>query len=72
MACSEDKIASVSDNTLFALQQKHPPPHPDSIISPLPDNLIQSVIVSVEEVARAVKSFPGGSAGGPDGCGLST
>ena len=68
LACSEDTIADMSNATLSALQQKHPTPHPDSCIPPLPqDSVAHTVSVSVEEVAKAIRSFPNGSAGGPDG-----
>ena len=68
MACSEDTIADMSNATLSALQQKHPSPHPNSCIPPLPqDSVAHTVSVSVEEVAKAIRSFPNGSAGGPDG-----
>ena len=68
LACSEDTIADMSIATLSALQQKHPSPHPDSCIPPLPQGSVaHTVSVSVEEVAKAIRSFPNGSAGGPDG-----
>ena len=68
LACSEDTIADMSNATLSALQQKQPSPHPDSCIPPLPqDSVAHTVSVSVEEVAKAIRSFPNGSAGGPDG-----
>ena len=67
LACSEDTIADLSDATFDALLQKHPPPHPDSIIPPRPVALFAPIVVSEEEVARAIQSFPNGSAGGPGG-----
>ena len=68
LTCSEDTIADMSIATLSALQQKHPYPHPDSCIPPLPqDSVAHTVSVSVEEVAKAIRLFPNGSAGGPDG-----
>ena len=59
----------VSMNATFAaLQLKHPPPHPDSSIPPLPqDPVAPTLSVSVDEVAKAIRSFPNGSAGRPDG-----
>ena len=33
-ACSEDTIAVLFPDTISALQQKHPPAHPDSAIPP--------------------------------------
>ena len=66
LACTEDTIADKSDATLEALKLKHPPPHPDSSIPPLPEAL-PTITVSEEEIVGAIKSFPNGSAGGPDG-----
>ena len=68
LACSEDSIAASSDATFAALQFKHPPPHPDSFIPPLPqDPVAPTLSVSIDEVAKAIRSLPNGSAGGPDG-----
>ena len=67
LTCSEDTIASMSDSTLTALQQKHPQPHPDAIIPPPPVDLSHTISVVEGKVARAILSFPNGSAGGPDG-----
>ena len=68
LACSEDSIAASIDATFAALQLKHPPPHPDSFIPPLPqDPVAPTLSVSVDEVAKAIRSFPNVSAGGPDG-----
>ena len=69
LVCSEDTIADMSEATLLALKQKHPPPHPHSRIPQFPkDSVVLSSFVSVEEVIKkAIKSFPNGSAGGPDG-----
>ena len=39
LACTEDTIADKRDATLEALKLKHPPPHPDSSIPPLPEAL---------------------------------
>ena len=65
LACSEDSIAASSDATFAALQLKHPLPHPDSSIPPLPhDPVAPTLSVSIDEVAKAIRSFPNGSAGG--------
>ena len=67
LACSKDTIAPMNDSTYSALQQKHPAPHPDSDIQPLAEdheNLARETTVTVEEVAKAIRSFPNGSAGG--------
>ena len=67
LACSEDSLAEKCDATFSALEQKHPSPHPDSSIPPTPDVLSNSMDVSEAEVVGAIRSFPCGSAGGPDG-----
>ena len=67
LACSEDSCAEMSDSTLKALQQKHPAPHPDSSIPPPPQDPILPTSVTEEEVLQAIRSFPNGSAAGPDG-----
>ena len=69
LACSEDAVAEHNDATVAALWAKHPAPHPDTNF-PLPpqENEPQPPIaVTEQDVARAVLSFPRGSAGGPDG-----
>ena len=65
---SSDTLAPMNDSTFAALQDKHPSPHPDSVIPPLQVQF-QSISISVtkEDIIRAVRSFPNGSAGGPDG-----
>ena len=69
LACSEDSVAEDSEGTISALRAKHPTTHPDSIIPPPPDALELEGALSVREraVAEAIRSFPRGSAGGPDG-----
>ena len=67
LACSEDSFADMNDTTYSILKEKHPDPPPDSVISPLPEDLICAISVSPEEVSKAIRSFPNGSAGGPDG-----
>ena len=67
LACSEDTIAERSETTLNALRGKHPPPHPDTLIPPAPLDSVCTLSFSEEEVAQAIRSFPNGSAGGPDG-----
>ena len=44
----------------------HPHPHPDTSIPPPPSD-VPAITVSEEEIVRAIRSFPNGSAGGPDG-----
>ena len=67
LACSEDSFADLSNDTIAALKSKHPAPHPDTKIPMPPDASNVPVPIAEEEVARAVHSFPNGSAGGPDG-----
>ena len=68
-ACSEDAFTSVTDDTLSVLWEKHPALHPASCFPSPPDSdhLASLPLVSEEDVARALRSFPRGSAGGPDG-----
>ena len=66
LAVSEEVIADNSRETLIALQQKHPPFHPDSVILLLPDELEHDGEMSESMVMCALKSFPCWSAGGPD------
>ena len=64
IACSEDYLAPFNSDTLSALQAKHPAPHPDSTIpAPSQANPVQ---VDLQDVASTIRSFPSGSAGGPD------
>ena len=57
----------MKDTTLAALQQKHPQPQLDAIIPLPPVDLSHAISVVEGKVARAILSFPNGSAGGPDG-----
>ena len=66
LACSDDSLADMTKATYTALQQKHPVPHPHSSIPQLLDRFSMSP-VSEGEITQAIKSFPNGSAGGPDG-----
>ena len=67
IACSEDSIAFINQETLSELKAKHPPAHPDSNFPPAPESPALLAEITEREVARAIKSFPCGSAGGPDG-----
>ena len=64
LACSDDRLAPFNSATLAALQENHPVPHPDTVIPPTPNPIL--VQVDPVSVARAIRSFPSGSAGGPD------
>jgi len=69
LICSEDKPALDTPETLAALRLKHPPAPVDRR-TPCDPNSSERFIalqVSKEEVAKAISSFPAGSAGGPDG-----
>ena len=70
LACSDDSMAKVNEDTLSALQAKHPSPHPASN-PPTPPSLSQHTATPIyatpEMVAYAIHSFPTGSSGGPDG-----
>ena len=67
LACSDDSLADCCDATYSALKEKHPQPRAESTIPPPPVVVPNSIAVSEAEVAGAIKSFPCGSAGGPDG-----
>ena len=51
--------------TLHALMSKHPVPHPSTFIPPVPSDPV-SIQVSPGAIMAAIRSFPNGSAGGPD------
>ena len=67
IACSEDSMADRSDATFAALKEKHPSLHLNSSIPPAPDVSVPLLSVSAEDIAQAIRSFPNGTAGGPDG-----
>ena len=64
--CSEDKPATVSEETFNKLLAKHPSAPCDRRSFPDPWS---TTVLQVEEVEvlKALKSFPAGSSGGPDG-----
>lgn len=68
LLCSEDKHADFSDSVFLALSGKHPPAAPDRHSIPRPDcNDFSAFRVSEGVVLKALKTFPSGSSGGPDG-----
>ena len=69
IACSEDAIEDITDKTISSLREKHPGPHPESHIPspPQPEEFVPLPAITEEEIASAIRSFPRGSAGGPDG-----
>ena len=67
LASSDDTLADASDETYNALCAKHPASHPDSQIPPGPSvSVSDESEVTCAEVFHAIRSFPCGSAGGPD------
>ena len=68
LVCSEDCLTDLDEETLAALKSKHPPPHTDTLFPPAPkeDSTFFTSILE-GEVAKAIISFPKGSAGGSNG-----
>jgi len=66
LTCSEDKPAAFSGAVLAAMQSKHPPASTSTVSVPEPSSF-SSFQVTENDVLRAVKAFPAGSSGGPDG-----
>ena len=65
---SEESLAPPDDATFAAILDKHPPLHPNSAIPPLQEDLLPHPIsVTAKDVVKVIRSFPNGSAGGPDG-----
>ena len=64
--CSDDRVAPVNDSTVTALRDRHPPAPSDRLPVPDPHSYTPAQVTE-EEVAAAIRSFPAGSAGGPDG-----
>ena len=67
LTCSSDSILPLNEETMTALKAKHPAPHPNSCVPPPPEGTAPCCIVTDEEVAQTICSFPCGSAGGLDG-----
>ena len=69
VACSENSMADINAvETLGALKEKHPPMHPNSRFPPLVEGTASTqIFISEEDVCHAIRPFPRGSAGGPDG-----
>jgi len=73
ISCSQDKPAEPIDHTLRALLAKHPAP-PSDRRKPLdPANYphFQPLRIESETVKKALRTFPPGSSGGPDGTDMS-
>src|SRR6218665_847706 len=69
LICSEDKQPLDTPETLAALKHKHTSAPIDrrTPCDPNSSERFAALQVSTEEIARAISSFPSGSAGGPDG-----
>jgi hypothetical protein len=69
LVCSEDRPAPCSAETLVALTQKHPPAKTDRrpATNPSSSSRLNALQVMDLHVIKAIRSFPAGSAGGPDG-----
>jgi hypothetical protein len=64
--CSEEKPATDTDATYIKLLERHPaPPRDRKPASPADD--VAAVQASEAEVLMAIRTFPAGSSGGPDG-----
>lgn len=66
LLCSEDKPVYDSNDVFIKLLERHPPAAFDRRPFKDPD-LTSSLIVTEKEVLKAIRSFPAGSSGGPDG-----
>ena len=63
---SDDRPATDNNATVIALRARHPPMATDRM--PLPSPQVYNALqVTETELIAAIKSFPAGSAGGPDG-----
>ena len=56
----------VDDNVFSALRAKQLSSHPDACFSNAPDTPASLTLISEKKIARAIKSFPAGTAGGLD------
>lgn len=66
LLCSDDKPAGCSEAALAAMHARHPLAPTDRVFTPVTEAL-PSLRVSEDEIIKAIKSFPAGSSGGPDG-----
>ena len=69
LVCSDDQPAQCSAETLAALKSKHPPAAVNrrTACSPNSSPRFDALQIIDSDVAGAIRSFPSGSAGGPDG-----
>ena len=68
LTCSDDTFADPDATTIAALRSKHPAAHPKTTLPSPPDHDDLEGVLSVNEcdIRQAIRSFPKGSAGGPD------
>ena len=66
MLSFDEKPATDVDATYTKLQERHPTQSPDRLPVPDPRDVV-AIHVSEEDVLSAVRTFPPGSSGGPDG-----
>jgi len=64
--CSDETLADGNIDTLNKLKEKHPSPPVNRIQAPGTGDTF-ALQVTQDDVIKAVRSFPSGSAGGPDG-----
>jgi len=69
IVCSSDTPAPVDQGTVKLLQTKHPGPADDrrSPCDPGDNSRFEPLQVSKEDIMKALRTFPLGSSGGPDG-----
>ena len=67
IACSEDTLAELNEETLSALRAKHPPQPPGSCFPLAPAANTSLPFLAEGETVQAIRSFPCNTAGGPDG-----
>ena len=65
LLCSNDRLAVPDESTFDELRRLHPAAPPDR--RPVPTAITPSLQVSPSAVRAAIRSFPNGSAAGPDG-----
>ena len=63
---SEEKPAVDEEATYMKLTERHPAPPVDRDLAPDPRH-VKAIQVEEEDVLKAIRTFPAGSSGGPDG-----